>query len=286
MSIIIDIFSKIRTKYNKLSSSQKKIADYVLKHPDEIPLLTLNSLSKKCNTSETTVLRFLKKIDFDSFQVFKVRTAQSLSPTTPDKAIYEEIDEEDSIETIKNKVIKSTITSINDINNLLKDKDIEKIIDLILNSERILFFGVGASHAIAMDAYHKLSRLGLKVTNSRDPHMINILSTHSDNKDLLFVISHSGESNEILSGVKLAKKNDSKVIAITSYENSTLANIADIKILSSTTETKYRSDAMVSRIIQLVLIDIIYISLVLRIGSDSCIEKVNKSRLAVAKRKT
>jgi DNA-binding MurR/RpiR family transcriptional regulator len=282
----MNVFSKIRTKYNRLSPTQKKIADFVLKNSEQVPTLTLNAIAKECNTSETTVIRFLRKLDFNSFQVFRVNVAQTLSSKTPNKAIYQEIQANDSIQQIKEKVIMSTVSSIEDLNELVDVDKLEKCVELLLNAERIFFFGVGASFAIAMDAYHKLSRLGLNVANQRDAHMINILSTHTTENDLLFVVSHSGESQEILDGVVLSKENDSKIIALTSYENSSLVELADLTILSSTNETRYRSDAMISRIIQLVIIDMIYISLVLKLGTEDSIEKVNKSRLAVARRKT
>ncbi|MGM0438162.1 MAG: MurR/RpiR family transcriptional regulator [Bacillota bacterium] len=280
----MSVFSKIRTKYNTLSPAQKRVADYVLQNQDKIAMLTISSLAKKCDTSETTIFRFLKKLDYESYQVFRVKAAQEISEEKPE-AIYEEINKDDSISAIKQKVIMSTSSAIKDLYNLVDDDSLAETINLIKKADRVLFYGVGASHAIAMDAYHKFARLGINAVNIRDAHMMNILSTHTDTNDLLFVISHSGESIEVLEPVKLAKENDVKVIGITSYENSTLSNLVDIQLLSSTNETKYRSDAMVSRIIQLVIIDILYVSFVTT-SEDEYIDKVNKSRLAVAQRKT
>jgi DNA-binding MurR/RpiR family transcriptional regulator len=46
-------------------------------------------------------------------------------------------------------------------------------------------------------------------------------------------------------------------------------------------ETKYRSDAVVSRILQLVIIDVLYVAIVLEMGSV-VVARLNQSRLAVA----
>ena len=73
-------------------------------------------------------------------------------------------------------------------------------------------------------------------------------------------------------------------ILIIWYENSSLTKLVDEVLLSSTNETKYRSDAMVSRIIQLVIIDILYVGFVTT-SEKEYVDKVNKSRLAVAHRK-
>ena len=96
--------------------------------------------------------------------------------------------------------------------------------------------------------------------------------------------SHSGESSEVIEAVRIAKENKAKTVVFTGYHNSTLAELADILLLSSTNETMYRSQSMVSRLIQLVIIDMLYVALVLNKGEEA-IENVNRSRLAVAQKK-
>lgn len=66
------LLSDIRTKYNLLSKTQKTIADYILDNPDGTILLSITELANNCSTSETTVMRFLKKLDYDSYQIFRV----------------------------------------------------------------------------------------------------------------------------------------------------------------------------------------------------------------------
>lgn len=264
----IGIFTDIRVKYNTLSPVQQKIADTVLNSGGDIALMTINDLAEKCNTSETTIMRFLRKLGINSYQVFKVRIAQE-SSSSPSKIIYEDVEPNDSIEEIKNKVIYSTNTSIQDLADILPDDAIELVINLICNAKRILFFGVGASGAIAYDAFHKFLRIGFNVSFCNDSHIMSIQGSQTDNKDLIFAISHSGESKEILDAVEIAKENKAKIVSITSYPNSTLAKMSDGLLLSSTSERKYRSDAMVSRIVQLVIIDILYIILVLNYGQEA-----------------
>ena len=87
--------------------------------------------------------------------------------------------------------------------------------------------------------------------------MISISSYHAEKDDLFILVSHSGETRSILSCAKQAKENGAEIISLTSYAHSSLSQISDETLLSSSSETKYRPDAMLSRIIQLVIIDII-----------------------------
>ncbi len=278
-----NIFSHIRTRYHTLSPAQKQIADYVLNNAEQVILFSLGDLGEKCNTSETTILRFLRKLGFDSYQVFRVRIAQDMSNHSGN-AIYEEILAGDTLDQIRQKVVMSTVDSIQDLNNLMNTEILDKVTQYILKASRIFFCGVGASGVVAIDAFHKFLRLGFNVSYYNDTHFMNIACANADANTLVVVISHSGESRDIIEAVKLAKENRAQVVAMTSYIHSSITKLADVVLLSSSNETKYRSDAMVSRILQLVIIDILYVAVVLKLG-DKGIDIVNKSRLAVARKK-
>lgn len=279
-----NVFSLIRAKYHTLSTSQKVVADYVLNHSSEVMLNTLNEIALACEVSETTVLRFLHKINFNSYQMFKISLTQELSKDSP-TIVYKDISLGDSTEQIMEKIISSTISSLNDSLETIHPSNIRTFVDEIIKANKVLIIGVGASASIASDMYHKMIKLGLNTVYCNDPHLINILSMNLTAKDYMIVFSHSGESREVLDAISLAKEQKCKVGAVTSYSKSTLANRADCVICSSSLETKFRSDAMTSRIIQLVIIDIIYVSIVTKIGED-IFPQIYKSRLAVAKNKT
>ena len=278
-----NLFSHIRTRYHTLSPAQKQIADFVLNNSEQVILFSLSELAEKCGTSETTILRFLRKLGFDSYQVFRDKIAQDMSNHSA-HAIYEEILVEDSLEQIRQKVVMSTVESIQDLNDLIHTDLLEQVTQYILKATRILFCGVGASGVVAIDAFHKFLRLGFDVSYYNDTHFMSIACANTDANTLVVVISHSGESRDILEAAKLAKENGAKVVALTSYIHSSVTKLADVVLLSSSNETKYRSDAMVSRILQLVVIDILYVAVVLELGHKG-IDNVNKSRLAVAKKK-
>ncbi|MBE0602337.1 MAG: MurR/RpiR family transcriptional regulator, partial [Deltaproteobacteria bacterium] len=153
------ILTAIRTKYHTLSSVQKVVADYILAHTAEVVLLSISGLAAKCDTSETTVMRFLRKLDFDSYQVFRVKIAQEL-PHERMESVYGEIERGDSVESVMHKVIASTARSIGDLKQLVGADDIKKCVKMMNSAEKMFFIGVGSSSFIAFDAYHKFLRLG------------------------------------------------------------------------------------------------------------------------------
>jgi RpiR family carbohydrate utilization transcriptional regulator len=278
------IFSTIRTKYNILSDSQKRVADYVLANGDTVMISSLSDLSMACDVSEPTVLRFLKKLGCDSYQVFRVNIAQALS-NGGGESLYEDVKKDDTTDAVVSKVLHSTSQAIMDAGEIIDAASVERFVEKIHSARFIYVIGMGASAAQAYDFTHKMLKLGLRVEYCHDSHLINIRCSSLTAEDLLIAFSHSGESREILDGIAFAKHHRCPVLAITSYHHSSLARAADAIILSSSQETRYRSDAMISRIIQMTIIDMIYVKLALLMG-DAGMDAITRSRLAVAKNKT
>lgn len=278
-----NVLSRIRTKYHTFSSSQKNVADYVLNNPDEVILKTLNEISHACGVSETTVLRFLHKIEFNSYQLFKINITQELSKNAPN-IVYDDVNLDDTVEQIMVKLVTSTISSLKDSLEIIDPDQVKQLVDRIIEAKKILVIGVGASASIATDMYHKMLKLGFDIVCCNDPHLINILSMNLTVDDLLVVFSHSGESREVLDSAYIAVDQRCKVGAITSYSKSTLAHTADYLLCSSSLETKLRSDAMTSRIIQLMIVDFLYISIVVKF-KEKIFPQIHRSRIAVAKNK-
>ncbi len=278
-----NLLSTIRTNYHRMSPAQKGIADYVLANTKKVVYLTITDLAEKCGVSETTILRFLNKISINSYQVFRVEIAQLEANETRDFTASE-ISSDDNAENIIKKIISSTSTAVNDLANIINHSTVEKCTSMILAAERIFVFGIGASSLVAGDFHHKLLRMGINSSTDNDDHMISIRSYHAGEKDLFIMVSHSGETQSILSCADKARENGAAVISLTSYAHSSLSRISDETLLSSSSETKYRPDAMLSRIIQLVIIDIITVCCFIKLG-DSGIEAVKMAQKAVAQHK-
>ena len=283
-----DVFTEIRVKYNTLSKNQKIIANYILKNRDECVRMTLRELGMECGLSETTIIRFINKLDYTSYQDFRLDMAQDVmkqSGESEDGSSGHEIKSGDDLEEIKGKVISIASSAIRDMNELIDISKLSSAIDMIENAEKIMFFGAGGSGVIATDVYHKFLRCGLNVINESNTHIALIHAALLTEKDLLILISHEGESKEVIECAKLAKRGGAKVLGITSYMNSDLAKMADLCIFSSTNDSPYYTDDMVSRIVQLVIMDMLVISLNTRIDDTRAKIAMETSELALSEMK-
>ena len=56
----------------KLNENDLFIARYILEHSEEMPLLSSHQLAKETFTSPTAIIRFVKKLGFESYNDFKL----------------------------------------------------------------------------------------------------------------------------------------------------------------------------------------------------------------------
>lgn len=274
---------RIHALAKHMTASELKIANVLLNDPEPFRL-AIGGLASQSQVSEATVVRFYRRLGYSSYQELKVALAQEAADGSS-RTVYEEISRGDSCPEVFAKVVEQTVEALRSTSDMIDKEALVNAADLVAKAKRLIFLGVGASGAIAMDAAHKFLRLGGSSTALTDPHLQAIAASHMNHDDLVVAISHSGESTATLAAVQQAKASGAKVIAITGYANSSLCGLADVSLVTAAREAQYRSDAMASRLVQLALIDSLYVSLVLGRGPKA-VEALNRSRLAVARLKT
>lgn len=124
------LLGRIRARYNTFSSSQQQVADYVLSHADTVMMSSLSDFAKACGVSEPTIMRFLRKLDCDSYQVFRVGIAQELAHGSAEN-IYEEVSEEDTQAMIRDKVIHHTVRSLEDAKEIIDAAALDHLVEMI-----------------------------------------------------------------------------------------------------------------------------------------------------------
>ncbi|WP_305515705.1 MULTISPECIES: 6-phospho-3-hexuloisomerase [unclassified Methanobrevibacter] len=122
--------------------------------------------------------------------------------------------------------IEAILNNIKTAEEFLDDKSIEKFEEIIVNSKNIFVTGAGRSGLAAKAFAMRLMHLGLSAYVVGET-----ISPAIYEDDCIVAISGSGETNTIVSAVKIAKNRGSKVLALTSYPDSTLGQLADTFIL-------------------------------------------------------
>ncbi|MDE0562424.1 MurR/RpiR family transcriptional regulator [Exiguobacterium sp. B2(2022)] len=274
--------ARIRGAYSTLSKKEQRIADYILKQPEQIIHHTINQVADDLDVAESTVFRFCQRVGFKGYQALKIALASDV--VAPLQDIHEDITETDTALEIAEKIFSTNGKTIESTRQILEGDSLEKTVELFLGARRIEFFGSGGSAVVALDAYHKFVRSGLQVSAILESHMQLMSASQLTTDDVAVVISHSGASKETLDIAKLLKEKGVPTVAITNYAKSPLSKIADVSLYTVSQETAFRSEALASRIAELSLIDALFTAVMMRRG-DVARASLQQMREAISMRR-
>ncbi|GED68321.1 putative HTH-type transcriptional regulator [Brevibacillus reuszeri] len=269
---------------DELKPSERKVAQFILAHPEDVVKLSVQKLAELSGVSEATIIRLARSLNMKGYQELKLRIAGDLTKQTATSGSYQEIMMEGSVESIMQAVSWNNVQSIQDTLSVLSNEEVKKAVDALSGARKIDVYGVGASAVIADDIRQKFSRINLWCEAYSDFHAQLTSAVNLTEKDVVIGISYSGQTEDIIQSLTEAKQQGATIITLTKFGPSPVADLANIRLFTSSVEKSIRSGAMASRIAQLNVIDILFITMVSR-KQEEVIPLLEKTRLAVSRTK-
>lgn len=261
-----------------LNKSETKVALVILADPDAATSSSIATLAKKASVSEPSVNRFCKRFDATGFPDFKLKLAKSL--VSGIRFVNRNVNPDDDVTSYTPKIFDSTINDLALVRDKISHAVVNNVVDKLIQAKRIYFFGLGTSGSVARDAENKFFRFNLPVSFHDDVLMMRMLASTGTTGDVFFVISHTGRTKEIIDVVQIARENGATIIALTSPA-SPLAAISSISLDVDVPENTDEYMPMTSRIVHLVILDVLATGFTLRRGPDFLphLEKIKNSLL-------
>ncbi|WP_246059853.1 MurR/RpiR family transcriptional regulator [Paenibacillus lautus] len=220
----MDIYMVIQQLYPSFSKKEQLVANYILQEGQSINNMNISVLANHVGVSNGTITHFCKKIGCNNFAELKVQLGRLRTATAPSA--------EDNILI---QVSKFYQTVIERSNQLLDITYLHRLAEAIKSAARIYIYGIGSSGLSAKEMMLRLLRMGFNVQSITDSHLMLINSSIVNENDFVIAISSSGETSVIVDATRIAKNNGCKVICLTSFSESTLAQQVDSFILVSNT---------------------------------------------------
>lgn len=268
----------LRSVYNNLTKSEKRIAYYITAHADQIMSQTIPELAQNTDSSEITVSRFCKKLGFSGLQELKIALASELSTGT--QRVHE-IELGDSHEQVAGKIFANITEGLQDTLKILDYKALERAIDVLCKARKVAVYGFGNSFTVCHDIETRFLRFGMTVQAYTDVSQQVTSASLLTPEDVVIAISHTGTTTKLLESVRIAKATGATIIAITSYAQSSLARLGDIVLTGMGREVHYRSEAVASRLIHMAITDVLYTGIVMK-HPDSYRDNITKMRQVIA----
>ena len=270
------MLDRIRASIPALPPAEQRVAKLLLTDPRSFATLPVSELAERAHVSKPTVVRFCRSVGYDGLADFKLKLAGSVNEGVP--FVHRSVDDDDKAGDIVVKVIDNAVAAMLRYRNAAASQSVERAIVALAEAgrhsnegRRIEFYGVGNSGIVAMDAQHKFFRLGVTAAAVSDGHMQVMSATMLKPGDCAVIISNSGRSRDLLDVADIARRRGATVIVITA-SGSPLAREAQhgahhILLAADHPEDADRYSPMVSRLLHLLIIDILTTGVALRLGS-------------------
>ena len=257
-----------------LPPTAARIADFIAAHAADVVQMSVTEVAERVDASEGSVVALCRQLGTRGFQQVKIALARDL--VQPVQFIHEDVERHDDTAVVIEKVFRSDMETLNQTLKVVDAKAMERAVQAILSARRVEVYGIGSSAPIAEDANYRLVRIGIESKAVIDSHVQAISASLTGPGVAVLTVSHSGSTHETVTATRLAKEAGATTICITNFGKSPLLAYADIVLHTMARETKFRTEAMTSRIAQLALIDALIACLALS-TYDRAVETIGKT---------
>jgi len=220
----------ILKNFDRLTKNQKKIAQFLLDHPEEIALSSIDTIADKLNVGKATVVRLAQSLGYKGFLELKTeltnRLRDDISPSKKLKAALKNSH-------LRSKFLTTIATDeIQNIQETLYSMDqaaFDKAVKILKEAPHIYTMGLGISAYLSQLAAYFLNKLSLKAR----PFSHGSFSFHEQiislsKNDALIAISLPPYSIETIKGAEVAQSRGIKVISITDKLISPITKYSDV----------------------------------------------------------
>lgn len=203
----------------RLSKSEQKIAAYIVDHPQRAAMASSQELAQEIGTSNSTLTRFCKKLDYRNYIEFQtLLAAQGMPGQAPNQIIHR-------IDHYYERTLDAAC-------ELVSTAEVNAFVERIHQADKILIFGLGSSGLTASEFNMRLVQMGFTSSVMTDTFLMRVQSRLFSPKDLIIAVSNSGETPEVVSACRIAKAADVQICLLTQNSRSSLAQMADTVLLA------------------------------------------------------
>jgi RpiR family transcriptional regulator, carbohydrate utilization regulator len=255
------VLERLRAIRAQLPPAAARIADFIHAHAADVVHMSVTEVAEGAGASEGSVVALCQQIGARGFQQVKIALARDL--VQPVQFIHEDLARNDDVPTVVEKIFRANLQALQDTLKVLNPMKLRRAVALVRNAKRVEVYGIGSAAPVAEDANYRLLRIGIESKVVIDSHVQAISASLVDPSVAVLTVSHSGSTHETVTSTRLAKERGARTICITNYGKSPIQSYADVVLHTMARETRFRTEAMTSRIAQLAIVDALIAALAL-----------------------
>lgn len=276
------ILVRLRNGRDDLPPTARRIADYVADNAENVIRMSITELAERAGASEGTIVALCRRLGASGFQEMKILLARDL--VEPVRLIQEDLAEGDDVARVTERIFAAHAASLEETRKLLSIEALGRAVQIVREARRVEVFGIGSSSPVAQDLAYRLLQLGIDAKAVVDSHVQAVSAAMASAGMATITVSHSGSTVETVLATQLAKDAGASTIGITRLGRSPLQRFCDVVLHTVANETRFRPEAMSSRVAQLAIVDTLVSSCAIADPSRTVPRLERSARVISAKR--
>lgn len=235
----------IESNYDNFTTVEKNIADFFIRNQKKVDF-SAKAIAERLYVSEASLSRFAKKCGYRGYREFIYQ--------------YEEtfIEKEESMTGNTRMVLNAYQELLNKTYSLVDETQIDRISKYLNQAERVFVCGRGSSGIAAEEMELRFMRIGVDIDSIRDTDLMRMQAVFQDKGSLVFGISVSGETEEVLYLLNEANKRGAKTVLLTAKNKGIFERFCDEVVLFPSLRHLNHGNVISPQFPILIMLDIIY----------------------------
>ena len=226
-----DVIDELRRQYDRLTQSQKRIAEYIVDHPDRVAFSTVDQMAGQLGVNPSTIVRFTYRLGLKGFPDLQERTRALVRGQL--SAASDIVNENSVLAHLDGTAFGTSLGQ--DLQNLrrtisaVKAEDLQRASDIIAAARQVFVVGSFNAYSVAFFLGLALDRIrGNTTVWSGDMNLQASQSLGLAAEDCLIAVTSAPYAVSTQRAAHLAREAGAKVIAITDTPISAVGQIADV----------------------------------------------------------
>ncbi|WP_217548388.1 MurR/RpiR family transcriptional regulator [Pantoea sp. GbtcB22] len=230
------------------SPTLRKLGDFILTDPQKVLYLTITELARETDTSEASVTRLCRHLGCKGYTEFKMALALDVQHNQPAA-----VASGDSIDML----VEETVQALRDTGKFINREVLHSAVEALHQAKTIQIYGVAASAITGEYLHYRLLRLGKSAQLFGDMHRAAMNASTLREGDLVIAISASGSTRDVMHVVKLAKKQNARVLMLSNTLRSPMGSLADMLLVAARPEGPFNAGALSGKVGAMMLVEVL-----------------------------
>lgn len=254
-----NIFETISSQYFQLTNSEKKVADYVLRHRIDVQYMSISELAEECTVADATISRFCRRLGLTGYNAFKLELAKASMTRDSHRADAAILQESSGFHAMCKKLLGENVAVLEQTIQLLDPRQVSRAVDLLRRSRRVVCMGQGSSMVLSEEAWTLFSTVSPKFLFVPDSHL-QMKYPCADGPGrtgpvLLLLRAPSRDFQDLL---EVARQRQVKVVLVSRFPKSPGGQLADVVLQCGADEGPLQAGSVNARMAQLFVLDVLF----------------------------